>query len=75
MKEFQLKEDFQSLLNDIPRIFLYHSKNDKDIPFQSLKFYEKAFTSAVVRTLPGQEHTFSKGLPALVSDIQTLVTK
>ena len=72
MKEFQLKENFQASLKNIPAIFLYHSKNDSEVPFEHLKFYETAFKSATVRKLPGKEHTFPKGLSLLVSDIKYL---
>ena len=70
MKEFQLKENFQASLRDIPAIFLYHSKNDGEVPFEHLKFYETAFKTATVRELPGKEHRFSEGLSQLVSDIK-----
>jgi predicted alpha/beta hydrolase family esterase len=72
MKEFQLKKDFQAALKNIPAIFLYHSTNDTEVPFENLAFYENAFTTATVRKLPGKEHTFSKGLPQLLSDIQSI---
>src|SRR5436190_16779609 len=72
MKEFQLKEDFQASLKNIAAIFLYHSKNDTEVPFEHLEFYENAFTTAAVRKLPGKDHIFSKGLPELVSDIKSL---
>jgi predicted alpha/beta hydrolase family esterase len=71
MKEFELKDNFQNNLKDIPAIFLYHSKNDEEAPIESLAFYEKAFKTATVHKLPGKEHTFSKGLPKLVADILT----
>ena len=72
MKEFQLKENFQASIKNIPAIFLYHSKNDTEVRFENLEFYEKTFTTATVRKLPGKEHIFSKGLPELVSDIKSL---
>jgi len=70
MKEFQLKENFQASLKSIPAIFLNHSKNDRDAPFESLKFYKSAFKTAIVQELAGKEHTFSKGLPQLASDLK-----
>ena len=72
MREFQLKENFQTSLKDIPKIFLYHSKEDADVPIASLTFYENSFKTAVVHKLKGREHIFSKGLPELVSDIKSL---
>lgn len=72
MKEFQLREDFQTFLKGVPAVFLYHSKNDTEVPIENLKFYETAFKDAIVRKLPGKEHTFPKGLPELVADIKAL---
>jgi len=71
MQEFELKENFQRELKGIPT-FLYHSKNDPVAPFEDLKFYKAAFKNATVHELPGKEHTFSEGLPALVSDLKKL---
>ena len=72
MKEFELRTNFADFLKAIPKVFLYHSKNDKDVPFEHLKFYVDSFKTAKVRELPGKEHTFSKGLPELVADIKSL---
>ena len=71
MKEFQLKENFQTSLKNIPAIFLYHSKDDRDVPIENLEFYDSVFKKATVHKLPGKEHIFSKGLPQLVLDIKT----
>lgn len=75
MKEFQLKENFQASLKNIPAIFLYNSKKDTVVPIEHLEYYEKVIKNATVRKLPGNEHLFSKGIPALVSDIQKLKRK
>ena len=72
MKEFELKRNFADSLKEIPIVFLYHSKNDPEVPFEHLKFYVNSFKTAIVRELPGKEHTFSKGLPELVIDIKSL---
>jgi predicted alpha/beta hydrolase family esterase len=72
MKDFQLKENFQASLKDIPQIFLYHSKKDTAVSIDHLEFYENAFKTAVVHKLNGSEHAFSKGLPELVADIKSL---
>jgi predicted alpha/beta hydrolase family esterase len=72
MKEFQLKKNFQESLKKIPAIFLYQSKNDTEVPFEHLKYYEKVFKNARVRILNGKEHIFSKGLPELAADIKVL---
>jgi len=72
MKEFQLKENFQASLKNIPAIFFYQSQNDSVVPFEHLEYYEKIFKKATFRKLPDKEHIFSKGLPELASDIKAL---
>ena len=72
MKEYQLKENFQTSLPSIPKLFLYHSESDPEVPISHLEVYEKALKNAVVRKIKGDEHIFSKGLPELVSDIKSL---
>jgi predicted alpha/beta hydrolase family esterase len=72
MKEFELKPNFQASIKNVQAIFLYHSKNDNEVPFEHLKFYENAFKTATVHELPGKEHTFPKGLPELVADIKNI---
>lgn len=72
MKEFQLKPGFQTSLKNIPEIFLYHSRNDPEVPFNHMELYAALFKKAATRALPGKEHIFSKGLPALVQDLKTL---
>lgn len=72
MKEFQLKDNFQTSVKNVPAKFLYHSENDPEVPFDHLKFYEECLRGATVRKIKGREHLFSKGLPELVSDIESL---
>ena len=72
MKEFQLKQNFSRSLKDIPKIFLYHSKDDTEVQIDNLEFYENSFKTAVVHKIKGNEHIFPKGLPELVADIKSL---
>jgi predicted alpha/beta hydrolase family esterase len=51
MKEFELKQNFQTSIKSVTAIFLYHSKNDPEVPFEDLKFYKEALDSAIVREL------------------------
>lgn len=72
MKEFQLEDNFQAALKNIPAIFLYHSLRDPEVPFDHSAFYAKALDNATLRTIKGKEHLFSKGLPELLQDIRAL---
>lgn len=53
-------------------VFLYHSHEDAEVPFEHLHFYEKLLPGATARAISGSEHSFTKGLPALVDDIRSL---
>jgi serine hydrolase len=70
-KELALPDDFASRL-PASKIFLYHSRNDPEVPFAHLRRYEEKLPGATPRPLPGSEHSFSKGLSELVGDIKGL---
>jgi predicted alpha/beta hydrolase family esterase len=70
--DFVLQENFQTTLKHIPKMFLYHCKNDAIVPFKHLAFYKKAFPQSIVRELIGTDHAFSEGLPELVLDIKSI---
>lgn len=70
--EFVLREDFVPKLPLIPKIFLYHSRDDEWVPFGHLARYAKKFPQATVRKIDGSEHEFGNGLPEMVNDIKSL---
>lgn len=70
--EFVLQEDFVPKLPLIPKIFLYHSRDDEWVPFGHLARYAKKFPQATVRKIDGSEHEFGNGLPDVVNDIKSL---
>jgi len=72
MEEFMFPRDFQSKLPDIDKIFVYHSRYDKFVPFSHGQFYTKALEGSVFRAIDGDQHEFNEGLPVLVKDIQHL---
>jgi pimeloyl-ACP methyl ester carboxylesterase len=67
--EYAPAEDFAARLPEIP-VFPYHSVEDPHVPVDHLKLYEAQLPEATVRRIPGGEHSFLKGLPELVSDIE-----
>jgi uncharacterized protein len=73
--EYKLKEDFAARLPPIPRIFLYHSRNDEVVPFGHLVLYAGKLPNATVREFESHGHLFSKGLPELVEDIKSLTNQ
>jgi uncharacterized protein len=66
---FALPGDFASHLPSVP-IFLYHSRDDPEIPVSHLRRYQEHLPDATTRIIEGSQHSFTSGLPALVRDIQ-----
>ena len=70
-EEFDLPDDFAARLPPAP-IFLYHSRDDPEVPFAHVGLYAAKLPQATVRELDGDEHSFTSGLPQLVTDIRRL---
>ena len=71
--EFALPPDFGSRLRDASPLFLYHSRDDPELPIDHLERYSRALPQAVVRTLDARGHEFNqKQFPELVADIRGL---
>ena len=74
--EFALPPDFEKRLRDLSPIYLYHSRDDGEVPFGHLKRYRRAFPHAVVRALDGRGHEFNQAqFPELVADIRGLAIR
>jgi predicted alpha/beta hydrolase family esterase len=69
--EFAVPNDVASRL-PASRIFLYHSRDDPEVPFAHLAYYQDHLSTATARPIDGSEHSFVKGLPTLVDDIKSL---
>jgi predicted alpha/beta hydrolase family esterase len=70
--EFRLPDDFTARLR-VPRIFLYHSRDDEEVPFAHLSCYAERLPQAAVRALDGQGHEFRDlETPELTRDIRTV---
>jgi serine hydrolase len=69
--EYDLPDDFPAGLPPA-RLFLYHSESDPEVPFAHLRLYADKLPDATSRPIPGSEHSFTSGLPQLVSDIRSL---
>ena len=67
--EYALPDDLAARLPAIHKLFLYHSRDDTEIPFSHLGRYARALPGAVVRDLDGYGHLFDKPCPDLVRDI------
>jgi len=72
VKEYVLRRDFSSKLPPIPRIFLYHSKDDEVVPITHARFFAEDIPTAHVREFDHRGHLFGHGLPELIEDIKGL---
>lgn len=71
VEQFRLQENFQSKLARIPRIYLYHSRDDEFVPFEHARLYEEKLPRAVLRSFDDRGHVFGSGIPELVDDIRS----
>ena len=71
--EFALPADFGARLRDVSPLFLYHSRDDHEVPFEHVERYSRALPQATVRAVDGRGHEFNQaGFPELVADIRQL---
>jgi predicted alpha/beta hydrolase family esterase len=66
--EFALPADL-SALDPIPRIGLFHSRDDEIVPFAHLALYAQRLPRATVHAVHGRGHEFEAGLPELVAEL------
>ena len=69
--EFAVPTDVGSRL-PAAKIYLYHSRDDPEVPFAHLAYYQDRLPAATPRPIDGSEHSFVEGLPTLVDDIKSL---
>jgi hypothetical protein len=70
-EEFAVPDDVASKL-PATEAFLYHSREDPEVPFDHLRLNEQRLPAATSRRVAGAEHSFVKGLPELVADIRAV---
>jgi hypothetical protein len=68
--EFAVPNDVGSRL-PASKIFLYHSRDDPEVPFAHMGYYQERLPTARALPIDGSEHSFLQGLPTLV-DIKNL---
>jgi predicted alpha/beta hydrolase family esterase len=57
-------------------LYLYHSRDDAESPFEHLERYRSVLPQATVRVLDGRGHEFNQAqFPELVADIRGLATR
>ena len=68
--EARLAEDVAAKLASIPRISLYHSRDDEVVPFEHLVLYTAKLPQATVRELDGRGHQFGNDLTDVAEAIR-----
>jgi predicted alpha/beta hydrolase family esterase len=71
--EFALPPDFGERLRDLSPIYLYHTRDDTEVPFEHLERYRRVLRHASVRVLDSRGHEFYQPrFPELAADIRGL---
>ena len=70
--DFAFRQNLSNLIR-IPRIVLYHSRDDEVVPFRHLAIFKEKLPSALVRPLNGRGHEFNnQQFREIVDDIKSL---
>jgi uncharacterized protein len=72
MDEYKLRDDFASRLPAGVPLFLYHGKNDTDVPFNHLAMYAAKLPQATIHEVEGRDHQFNDDLSIVAADIKRL---
>jgi predicted alpha/beta hydrolase family esterase len=73
--EWALPPDWPDADAELPPTFLFHSRDDEEIPFDSLERYAQRLPGAAARPLEGNGHLFDRGdLSEIVEAIRGLAT-
>ena len=68
----KLKEDFADKLPKNVPIFLYHCRDDKEIPIDHLAIYKQKLPNAIVREIKIGGHQLNNDLSLVAKDIKSL---
>ena len=68
--DLRLPDNLGERLAYIPRIFLYHSRDDDVVPFAHLALHGSRLPQATIRQLDGRGHQFGNNLADIAKDIR-----
>jgi predicted alpha/beta hydrolase family esterase len=72
-REWVLPEGWPAEGSQLPPTFLFHSRDDEEIPVAHLDLYTRRLPEAKARTLDGSGHLFDKGdLSEIVAAVRSL---
>jgi serine hydrolase len=69
--DLKLPRNIAEKLASIPRIFLYHSRDDVVVPFAHLALHGARLPQATVRAVDGRGHQFGNDLTDVAKDIRS----
>ena len=70
--EVRLPEDVAAKLASLPRIFVYHSRDDDIVPFAHLALYTAKLPQATIRAFDRRGHQFENDLAEVAEDIRSV---
>ena len=73
--DLRLPRDLAAKLSQIPRIFLYHNRDDEIAPFSHLALHAARLPRAIVRESDSGGHQFGNDLRNVASDIRRNKTR
>jgi predicted alpha/beta hydrolase family esterase len=68
----KLQEDFASKLPEDMPVFLYHCRDDEEVPFAHLALYRQKLPQAAVREIASGGHQLNNDLTVVAKDIKSL---
>lgn len=68
----KLKEDFAEKLPENIPVFLYHCRDDEEVPFAHLTLYSQKLKYAAVREITNGGHQLNNDLTMVANDIRSL---
>lgn len=68
----KLHEDFPEKLPKNVPVFLYHCRDDNEVPFDHLSLYAEKLPQAMVREIKTGGHQFNNNLSFVANDIKSL---
>ena len=68
--DLSLPQDVEGELGGVPRMFLYHGRDDEIVPFAHLALYRARFPGAIGRAFSGRGHQFDNDLSEVAADVR-----
>lgn len=70
--DFNIESSLGNLIKQAGKIYLYHSKDDKIVPFKDFERYKKDLPEAKTRIFANRGHFNSESFPEIVKDLKQL---